>query len=602
MSIVRMHKASLCGPLGDKRRILEQLQRLGCLHLIPLQTPPPREPESVPSEHAEDAYRALHYLKDIRVGRRQIMESRLFDFDWVVQQALTNKQLRRETEDQRDFIVQRIEELMPWGNFVLPDKDELDGHLLWFYQLALNQLHRLEGFALPWQEVHRDNRFSYIVVISREEPPPDALPVARTHTGAVALEELRRELLLLEIKLEELISEHETLSRWVFLLSQNLARAEDRSSLEHASAQALEQEGFFVVQGWLPDKDMKRVSAFAEREGLALLAEEPQADERPPTLLENPPQFSGGQDLVGFYQTPAYRSWDPSVVVFFSFTLFFAMILADAGYALVLGGIIAWYWKRMGQGVTGSRLRVLALWVIGASFVYGVMVGSYLGLTPAAGTLADRLHVLRIDDFDGMMRLSIFIGCLHLALANAVVAYNARGFPANASPLGWIAVIFGGLSLWLGKAPGGSEALYALGVVLVAGGVTLIGLFSSTRRIDSLKSGLLRILDALAALTGVTRIFGDVLSYLRLFALGLASASLALTFNRLGANVQEAMPGMGLLLSILILVIGHSMNLGLAIISGFVHGLRLNFIEFFNWGLPDEGYPFRAFAKKEIET
>ena len=79
----------------------------------------------------------------------------------------------------------------------------------------------------------------------------------------------------------------------------------------------------------------------------------------------------------------------------------------------------------------------------------------------------------------------------------------------------------------------------------------------------------------------VSKLFGDVMSYLRLFALGLASASLALTFNQLADQVYEAVPGLGLLLSLLILLLGHGVNLILGIISGFVHGLRLNFIEFF---------------------
>jgi len=87
---------------------------------------------------------------------------------------------------------------------------------------------------------------------------------------------------------------------------------------------------------------------------------------------------------------------------------------------------------------------------------------------------------------------------------------------------------------------------------------------------------------------------------MRLFALGLASSSLALTFNQLSSEVMEAMPGLGVLLGILILLLGHTLNLALAIMSGVVHGLRLNFIEFYNWGLSDEGYPFRAFEKKEI--
>jgi len=101
----------------------------------------------------------------------------------------------------------------------------------------------------------------------------------------------------------------------------------------------------------------------------------------------------------------------------------------------------------------------------------------------------------------------------------------------------------------------------------------------------------------LLALTNISKAFGDTLSYLRLFALGLASAQLASTFNGLASGAMEV-PGLGIFLAILILVAGHGINLLLGIIGGVVHGLRLNCIEFFNWSLNEEGYPFRAFSKK----
>ena len=84
-----------------------------------------------------------------------------------------------------------------------------------------------------------------------------------------------------------------------------------------------------------------------------------------------------------------------------------------------------------------------------------------------------------------------------------------------------------------------------------------------------------------------------------LFALGLASASLALTFNDLASQIATALPGIGALFAMVIVLVGHSINLALAIMSGLVHGLRLNVIEFFRWGSPEEGQPFRAFARKE---
>ena len=107
-----------------------------------------------------------------------------------------------------------------------------------------------------------------------------------------------------------------------------------------------------------------------------------------------------------------------------------------------------------------------------------------------------------------------------------------------------------------------------------------------------------RLLGGLQGLTRLSSAFGDTLSYLRLFALGLASASLALTFNDLAAQVGNAVPGVGFLLAILILLFGHAINLALGLSAGVIHGLRLNLIEFFNWSVTEEGYLFELFARK----
>jgi V/A-type H+-transporting ATPase subunit I len=129
-------------------------------------------------------------------------------------------------------------------------------------------------------------------------------------------------------------------------------------------------------------------------------------------------------------------------------------------------------------------------------------------------------------------------------------------------------------------------------------GLLAVFVFASERAVRDVNSAVLRLLDGMRALTGVTRAFGDVLSYLRLFALGLASASLALTFNGLAEQAVHV-PGMGLLFAILILLVGHLLNLLLALMSGVVHGLRLNYIEFYNWAISGEGYAFQPFEKKE---
>ena len=108
-----------------------------------------------------------------------------------------------------------------------------------------------------------------------------------------------------------------------------------------------------------------------------------------------------------------------------------------------------------------------------------------------------------------------------------------------------------------------------------------------------------RQVKGVTALTGVSGAFGDVLSYLRLFALGLASASLAAAFNDMAADVRQALPGIGMLFALLILLLGHALNFMLSVASGFIHGLRLNVIEFFKWGVQEEGNPYRPFSRKE---
>jgi V/A-type H+/Na+-transporting ATPase subunit I len=109
-----------------------------------------------------------------------------------------------------------------------------------------------------------------------------------------------------------------------------------------------------------------------------------------------------------------------------------------------------------------------------------------------------------------------------------------------------------------------------------------------------------RLVDGLKGLADLSKAFGDVLSYLRLFALGLAAIKLAEAFNYLAASAF-AFKGAGVLLGLLVLVAGHAINFAMGIMGGVVHGLRLNLIEFFNWSLHEEGEQFRVFANKATE-
>lgn len=626
MSITALKKVTICGLIDEKEKVLDRLQALGCIHLVSMR-PPPDEPEKAAPEHPESAYKALKFLTNCPHKRHQVREGEYFDLERCVEQILSIQQNIRDLSDRCDFLAARIKEVEPWGDFKLPPVEDLAGLKLWFYIIPLGKLVELpkqgseirdqntgdkeigdsvlipdSRFPIPvWQIVHRDSRFAHVVVVAEDEPPADSMPVVRTHTGALSLSELKARLNEAQIELEDSQAERESLTRWIYLITKNLARAEDKAGLVHASEQTMDAHEVFAVQGWAPERDLEPILALARQHGLAALAEDPDPAETPPTLLQNPEPLAAGEDLVRFYKTPGYWDWDPAIPVFFSFSLFFAMIVSDAGYAALFGALLIAYWHRMGHSPTGRRLRVLAAALVSSSLLWGIMVGSYFGISPAAASLSGKLKILDVNDFDTMMRLSVGVGVFHLAFANLHKAWRLRQEGLTwLIPLGWIMVMVGGLFLWVAEGlDEPAEWVSLTGKWEIALGLAAVFLFSSRRPIKKATDVIMRILDGLQGLSNITKIFGDVLSYLRLFALGLASASLALTFNNLAMQAREA-EGLGLLFSLLILIVGHGLNILLSLMSAVVHGMRLNCIEFFNWGLSDEGYPFKAFSKKEI--
>ena len=268
------------------------------------------------------------------------------------------------------------------------------------------------------------------------------------------------------------------------------------------------------------------------------------------------------------------------------------MILADAGYAAILGAGVALYWRRMGRSTAGRRARIMLASIMAVAFVYGTIAGSWFGVAPPKGSLLDRVAFIDVKNFGTMMHVSIIAGVLQIALANAEVAWRNWGTSVAIAKIGWIVTLFSGLVMWLATPR-------ALWYVALAAGLAAVALGTAAQRpVKRPTDWFLRVADGILAATRTTKLFGDVLSYMRLFALGLASASLAATFNQLAAQIGNGLPGIGMLFAILVLLFGHAINIALGILSGVVHGLRLNYIEFLGWALSEEGYPFRAFAHR----
>ena len=596
MAIAPLVKVSLVGPDERHANILNALQGLGCLHLIKtIGQSVPEQPES-----SEKAAEALKYLVASPKQRRQrkVIEQPLGS---LIEEVLVNKMQRSDKVDEIELIRQHIHALKPWGEFRFSTLEEMDGYRLWFYQAPLFKLNELESCPYPWQEVARDHRQHYVVVIAQEEPSAQDVPFARVHTGDRCYAELNESLERAEWELDDLDAEREALTAWCWTIQEWINDFRDCEEREHAALQRLQDDEShcFVIQAWVAEKDLPKLEHLCSQLNVAMVQNTPEPEDEPPILLQNPTSLQGAEAVVSFFQLPGYRSWDPTPVVFFSFAFFFAMILSDAGYAALLGGVLLLRWRKWGRSETGIKLRGLLVAIIVVSVIYGALVGSYFGITPPADSALSWLHCLDMNDFDSMMLLSLIMGVLHLLIANAIKScFVPRGFQALA-PWGWNALIGGGFAVWYAYVYLEPEHwLHNLGIISMVLGALVVLLCSGQHAIKQMQDAPLRLLDGVKALYNISKAFGDVLSYLRLFALGLASASLAITFNQLAVQARDSVEHGGIILFLLVLVAGHGLNLVLGVMSGVIHGLRLNLLEFYNWGVEGEGTPFKPFRKR----
>jgi V/A-type H+-transporting ATPase subunit I len=583
MSIVAMKSLTLVGLKEEKKEVLAGLQKLGCLHLVSLSDKTLSEANA---DVSDETLEALKLLKEWHIKQTRPKYSPSLDLQQIQDRALQIKHETEKLNDELEELEERISHVEPWGDFEFDSLAQMGGLSLWFYLLAHHEVNLLEDADFVWQIVGKDERHTYLVVVAPEEPT--GVTGVRQHLGGRSLAALRQREGEVQDRISELQIEGADLARELPIFQQHVRELQDVGALKRAKKMLFHKGKFFGLQAWLPASRVEEIEEFVREKQLVSVMREPEADEVPPTLFKNPPAWEVGESLIGFYLTPNYRLWDPSLIVLYSFTVFFAMILSDAGYGIVMAVLLAIFWKKLDKG----NVRFLCMLLTASTIVWGVLVGSYFGIEPSEGSVLGTVHVLDMQNMNAMMAISIIVGAVHIMLSNGIDAWRLKGSQAVLAPVGWIITIGSGLLAFLGSA---SPMLEKAGLWGVGIGLFVVFLFSGAAPEASL---IKRLSGGAMALTKITEAFGNVLSYLRLFALGVASAALAGAFNDLAAQANESVQGLGFVLALLILIIGHLLNFILAIMSGFIHGLRLNLIEFFNWSIREEGYAYRAFKKQ----
>ncbi|MEX2026092.1 MAG: ATPase V, partial [Pirellulaceae bacterium] len=170
------------------------------------------------------------------------------------------------------------------------------------------------GGALAWEIAARDQRFCYVVVVSEREPRD--MPVPRARIGSRSPAELKRRLEEVELAIEDPQAERASLTRWCLLLARSLTALEDTAARAVASEQTCDCDPLFALEAWAPRERAGELAQYAQQKEFIFERRPPTADENPPTLIRNAPRVEAGEDLVNFYITPGYWTWDPSAIVF----------------------------------------------------------------------------------------------------------------------------------------------------------------------------------------------------------------------------------------------------------------------------------------------
>jgi len=354
-----------------------------------------------------------------------------------------------------------------------------------------------------------------------------------------------------------------------------------------------------TLVGYAPAEDEEAVTKALDATGEYYFKDAAVVEDNPPISFRNNKFVRMFEVLTDMYGRPAYNGFDPTPFIAVFFLLFFAFCMGDAGYGLILI-VIGLLLKKVDSFKDYAPL-VVTLGI--GTTVIGFLFHTFFSMDIAQWSIFKGFPFLpsKIAGYDGTMVLALIVGIVHLCLAMVVKTYNqtkVKGFANSLGTWGWTLLIVGGTAVGTLALIGVLDKDITKWVIIALGVVSAAGIFLLN---DLHRNPLINIGSGLwETYNTVTGLLGDVLSYLRLYALGLAGSMLGKAFNDIGGMILG--DGSNLVMwipFILIVLVGHTLNIAMAALGAFVHPLRLNFLEFFkNSGYEAAGRNYNPLKKQ----
>jgi V/A-type H+-transporting ATPase subunit I len=510
---------------------------------------------------------------------------------------------RKALADRETVINREKTQLIPWGDFNPDSIKELASHNIHIFLYELTP----EAFAvLPkdvdYIKVNSDKAAVRLLVFHKEIPGISPFSLPEKSLSALLDEEktVKGALDQLEAKIKTFANRRPNLLKEMAAVQQDIEFETAAAGMEHI-------EGFTYVTGFVPAEDMDRLKGVAKENGWALAADNPAPDAPVPTKLKNNSFVKLLYPLTDFLEiVPGYHEVDISPWFLLFFCIFFGMIFGDAGYGIILMLIaIFGIFKTVKKGVPQGLKMMLLLSVFNVA--WGVATCSWFGVdlknVPQFLKDISLSYISPAKSEQWMVDQNLQIICFSLGLLQLTIAHingvfrNIKSLRVFAE-IGSLAMLWGMYNVILFLVASNSHRSFPLlpeSVYLLAGGFVLTFIFGSYEGSVG-QSVLSSVKNIISVVLGVTNVFSDIMSYIRLWAVGLAGASIATTVN----TMADPMLGSFLVfVGLILLMFGHGLNLILNVLSVLVHGVRLNTLEFSGHiGLTWSGTPYRPFMER----
>ena len=592
---------------GQTEEFLSKIQDLGVIDITRSVKPVDEKSEALLSE-ADTVKKALAVLNSCDAEPEKGFR---FDGD-PVEAALKAQADVEELKNELSSAKKELSARKPWGQFSTEaiGRLEAQGLKIRFYSCQKKKFDPAWAEIQPLQVVSETDTTVFFVTVAPVSEEY-SFPIEPMAAPEGSVNEMELTIKDLETKLSERKKLLGNLKGCIGELRQRYNEklgALDLYLAESATEMAADSH-LAVVTGFAPTEDDKRLCDTFDALGIYYIHEPATKEDNPPIKLHNNWFAKNFEVLTGMYGMPVYDEFDPTPVLGPFFMLFFAMCMGDAGYGIVLM-LIALFMKLKMQGSSLGKMYRLIGFLGGMTFFVGLFLGTFFGMSILeASWTPEWLKSLCVDGWfpDGkiagfpvQMVLAVAIGVLHICLAMIIktINYTKRfGFSKTVSTWGWTTLIVGGIIvIALGMTEVLSEVAFKWVIIALAAVSSLaIFVFNTPGRnpLVNIGSGLWDTYNM------VTGLMGDVLSYIRLYALGLAGGMLGNAFNIMGTMILDIpVPRVNWVFCIVILIFGHVLNLAMSCLGAFVHPLRLTFVEYFkNSGYEGTGLKYNPLTK-----